>query len=302
MKKIGVVTITYNSENVLPDFFKSINAQTHRDFTLYIIDNLSSDNTLNIVENNQHYNFKIIKNNENVGVAAGNNQGIRLAIEDGCQYILLLNNDVEFENTLFEKLIHHLELLNASLIAPKMMYHPETNIIWWAGTFLQKKDGFLNYHRGIHEEDNGQYNSIETVNYAPTACVLMKKEVIDDIGLMDEKYFAYFDDTDFFYRIYRHNKHKLIYFPHVQFYHKVGSLSKMRDGTPTKFKFSNFHIYHNIRNHIYYLKKQKLFFSYLLILFLFFRFNTRFLFSGKYHLNFKTFKLINRAYFKGLLM
>jgi len=302
MKKIGVVTITYNSEKVLPGFLQSVSNQTYKNFTLYIIDNISADATLTMIDIPHNFNCKIIKNNKNVGVAAGNNQGIKQALADACDYIMLLNNDVEFEHTLFEKLVYNMELLNASMIAPKMMYHPETTMIWWAGTILHKKDGYLNYHRGIHEEDKGQYNNIETVDYAPTACVLMKKEVIDDIGYMDEKYFAYFDDTDFFYRIYKQKKHKLLYFPNAQFFHKVGGLSKMRDGSPTKFKFSDFHIKLNIRNHIYYLKKQKLLSSYILIIFLFFRFNARFFFSGKYHLNFKTFKLVNQSYFKGLMM
>jgi GT2 family glycosyltransferase len=302
MKKIGVVTITYNSEKVLEAFLQSTLSQTYSNFILYVIDNISQDSTLTILEKYKEERIKIIRNNKNVGVAKGNNQGIQLAINDACDYIMLLNNDVEFENTLFSNLVQHVELLNASMIAPKMMYHPEVNLIWWAGTFLEKKNGYLNYHRGIHEEDKGQYNNIETVDYAPTACVLMKKNVIDDIGLMDEKYFAYFDDTDFFYRIFKQNKHKLIYFPHAKFYHKVGGLSNMRNGSPTKFKFNDFYIHLNIRNHIYYLKKQKLLSSYILMIFLFFRFNARFFFSGKYHINFKTFKLINQSYFQGWAM
>jgi hypothetical protein len=100
----------------------------------------------------------------------------------------------------------------------------------------------------------------------------------------------------------KQNKHKLIYFPHAKFYHKVGGLSNMRNGSPTKFKFNDFYIHLNIRNHIYYLKKQKLLSSYILMIFLFFRFNARFFFSGKYHINFKTFKLINQSYFQGWAM
>jgi len=301
-KKIGVITVTYNSTNVIQAFLDSILQQTYTNFILYVIDNVSKDDTLSLIRARNDNRVKIIQNYKNEGVAKGNNQGIQAAMNDDCDLIMLLNNDVEFELTLFEKLVANLYVLNASLIAPKMMYHPETNLIWWAGTRFKKSNGYGTPHIGIQEEDNGQYNNIETMDYAPTACVLMRKEVIEDIGLMDEKYFAYFDDTDFFYRIYVQGKHKLLYFPHAQFYHKVGGLSKMREGTAQKFKFNDFYIHLNTRNHIYYLRKQKLFSSYLRIIFLFFRYNLRFLFSGKYNVNFKTFKLINSSFFQGISM
>ncbi len=300
MKKIGVVTITYNSGQVIIPFMQSVLAQTHHNFILYIIDNISSDNTLEILKEYSDPRIVIIPNKENVGVAAGNNQGIKKAIEDNCELIMLLNNDVEFENTLFEKLTVLLEEQPCSLVAPKMLYHPETNLIWWAGTKFKKINGCMTSHIGIQEEDWGQYDQIEQMDYAPTCCVLLKKEVIDDIGLMDEKYFAYYDDTDFFYRIHEQGKHKLYYYPFVKFYHKVGGLSKMKEGGAKKFKFNDFYIHLNTRNRVYYLRKQRNFWSWVNIGYFFFKMNLRFLFSGKYHVNGHTFSLLNRSFFQGL--
>ena len=239
MKKIGLVTITYNSAKVITPFMDCVLRQTHTDFILYIIDNISSDNTLELLSKYKDDRIVIIANTQNVGVAAGNNQGIVRAMADGCDEILIINNDVEFEYTLLEKLSRQLEELNCSLVAPKMMYHPETHLIWWAGTKFNPKEGCMTHHIGIQEEDKGQYDHIEKMDYAPTCCVLLKREVIDDIGLMDEKYFAYYDDTDFFYRIFKQGKHVLFYYPFVQFYHKVGGLSNMKKGNAKKFKFNN---------------------------------------------------------------
>ena len=244
----------------------------------------------------------IIANTQNVGVAAGNNQGIVRAMADGCDEILIINNDVEFEYTLLEKLSRQLEELNCSLVAPKMMYHPETHLIWWAGTKFNPKEGCMTHHIGIQEEDKGQYDHIEKMDYAPTCCVLLKREVIDDIGLMDEKYFAYYDDTDFFYRIFKQGKHVLFYYPFVQFYHKVGGLSNMKKGNAKKFKFNNFYIHLITRNHVYYLRKQKSWRAWWNIIYFFFRMNLRFIFSGKYHLNFATFRLLQSSFWEGLKM
>ena len=302
MKKIGLVTITYNSAKVIEPFMDCVLRQTHTDFILYIIDNISSDNTLELLSKYKDDRIVIIANTQNVGVAAGNNQGIVRAMADGCDEILIINNDVEFEYTLLEKLSCQLEELNCSLVAPKMMYHPETHLIWWAGTKFNPKEGCMTHHIGIQEEDKGQYDHIEKMDYAPTCCVLLKREVIDDIGLMDEKYFAYYDDTDFFYRIFKQGKHVLFYYPFVQFYHKVGGLSNMKKGNAKKFKFNNFYIHLITRNHVYYLRKQKSLRAWWNIIYFFFRMNLRFIFSGKYQLNFATFRLLQSSFWEGLKM
>jgi len=299
MKKIGLITITYNSAHVIEPFMECVLRQTHSNFILYIIDNISSDNTLELIQKFSDHRIVVLANKANIGVAAGNNQGIKKAMQDQCDEIMLLNNDVEFEFTLLEKLSNQMEVLKADLIAPKMMYYPETNLIWWAGTKFKKSDGCMTHHIGIQQEDKGQFDTIERMDYAPTCCVLMKKEVVEDIGLMDEKYFAYYDDTDFFYRIYKQGKHILYYYPFVQFHHKVGGLSNMKKGNATKFKFNDFYIKLFTRNHVYYLKKQHNWIGWLNIIYFYFRMNLRFLFSGKYHRNLKTFFLLQQAYFSG---
>lgn len=299
MKKIGLVTITYNSAQVIEPFLQCVLRQTHPHFILYIIDNISSDNTLALLQNYPDPRIVLMANKENVGVAAGNNQGIKKAMEDHCDEIMLLNNDVEFEDTLLEKLSQQLVILNCSLIAPKMMYYPETNLIWWAGTKFNVWEGCMTHHIGIQQEDKGQFDQITQMDYAPTCCVLMKKEVIDDIGWMDEKFFAYYDDTDFFYRIYKQGKHKLYYYPFVQFYHKVGGLSNMKKGNAKKFTFNDFYIRLFTRNHVYYLRKHRDLYGWLNIIYFFFRMNLRFLFSGKYKRNLHTFSLLQRSYLEG---
>lgn len=302
MKKIGLVTITYNSAHVIEPFIKCVLAQTHTNFIVYVVDNISSDNTLELLRTYHDNRIVLIANKENAGVAKGNNQGIKKALEDNCEEILIVNNDVEFENTLLEKLSQQLAALNCSLIAPKMMYYPEINLIWWAGTKFKKWEGCMTNHIGIQEEDKGQFDKIEQMDYAPTCCVLLKKQVIEDIGWFDEQYFAYYDDTDFFYRIYKQGKHRLFYYPFIQFYHKVGGLSNMKKGDAKKFKFNDFYIRLFTRNHVYYLKKHQNFYGWMNILYFFFRMNLRFLFSGKYNRDIKTFLLLQQSYIAGLRM
>ena len=226
MDKIGLVTISYNSADVLQPFLDCVWKQTHENLILYVIDNASTDNTLSILTKTNDPRLVIIKNETNFGVAKANNQGIIKAIEEGCDQVLIINNDVEFEVALIEKLIKAQKDNTCSLVSPKMMYFDSPQNIWYAGSWFNKRKGYLPLHRGMKDLDEGQYDKITQVEYAPTCCLLIKKEVFQDVGMMDEKYFVYFDDTDFSYRVWKDGKHKMFFYPFVKFYHKVGSLTK----------------------------------------------------------------------------
>jgi GT2 family glycosyltransferase len=298
--KIGLVTITLNSESVIAGFINSVTNQNYLNYCLYIVDNNSTDNTLKkINELADKDKVVIIKNNFNNGVAGGNNQGILKALEDGCEYVILINNDTEFEKELISKLLYAAQNLKYSIAVPKMLYYNEPEIIWFGGGYLKRSSGYRNFHVGMGEKDEGQYSDRE-ITYAPTCCALIHRSVFEDIGLMDEKYFVYFDDTDFWYRVMKHGKHKMLYINDIVFYHKVGSLTKSKNGTRHNFKFGEFAIKYTTRNRVYYLRKQKTPLSYFNLIWFWFRINLRFLFSGKYNVNINTWKLIQFSFWDGL--
>ena len=254
--KIGVVTVTYNSSLDLEDFFSSIENQDFLDFHLYIIDNNSKDNTLSKINKWNFSTKTILKNTNNIGVAAANNQGIKLALKDNCDFLLLLNNDTIFEEKLISKLIDAHYKYGSSIIVPKINYFSPSNMIWYAGGFFNRKKAFLNFHRGQGEIDQNQYNFNDKVEYAPTCCALIHNSVFNDIGLMDEKYFVYFDDVDFFFRVFKNGKHEIRFRHDVHFLHKIGSLiSSTNKDEP--FMNNNFFIEQNCKNHVYFLRKQK---------------------------------------------
>lgn len=299
-EKIGAVTITFNGEDVIDGFIDSINQQDYTNRILYVVDNYSKDQTISKIEKTSSLSDTcIIKNNFNNGVAGGNNQGIKRALEEGCEYIILINNDTEFEPTLFSKLYEISKKTGYSVIVPKMMYYSEPDILWFAGGSFNKRMGYMNYHIGMGEKDMNQYGD-RLITYAPTCCALIHKSVFEDIGLMDEKYFVYFDDTDFWFRMLKDGRHKMFYFSDVHFFHKVGSLTKSKKGTRDKFTFGNFTIKYSTRNRVYYLRKQKTLSAYLNIAWFWFRINLRFFFSGKYSVNFKTWLLIQQSILEGI--
>jgi GT2 family glycosyltransferase len=221
--KIGVVTVSFGSGSVLPDFLESLKGQTYQNFVLIAVDNDSKDSTLEQLRAFRDCESELISNPQNVGVAAGNNQGIRAALNSGCEYVLLLNNDVVFGPQLFQELLDGMIEHECQMTTPIIYFHDRPGVIWSAGGYFQPWYGY----RCIVIDDNKRSEALEAsrqVQHTPTCCVLIKREVFEKVGLMDERYFVYHDDTDWMLRAYR-AKQSLYCLSHVSLWHKVSSLS-----------------------------------------------------------------------------
>ena len=239
----GVVTVTYNSGEVLPDFLRCLGTQTYANFLLLAVDNASRDSTIELLKEWDDERLIVIANPDNRGVAEGNNQGIRKALEAGCSSVLLINNDTEFDEALLERLAVGLETYPCDMVCPKMLFFDEPDRIWAAGGFFQPRLGYRTLHNGEGEVDRGQFDQVRVVTYTPTCCVLIRADLFAKIGLMDARYFAYSDDTDFMYRALKAGS-KLYYLPSATLLHKVGRLT----GGDT----SAFNIRYSVRNRAYF--------------------------------------------------
>ena len=249
MAKIGLVTVLFNSESVLEGFIKSLSIQTFLDYHLYLIDNTPGPETdrliVRLFKQYPNVDYTHIKNDSNVGIAKGNDQGIELSLKHGCEYTLLLNNDIEFyQKDLLKEIYTCATEKGEDLIIPKIFYFG-TNKIWMAGGTLQKYSGKTT-HVGDHAENNGEFDQPAYFEYAPTCFMLIKNSVFKKIGIMDESYFVYYDDTDFIYRAIKAG-YKIWYMPTLEVMHKVS--------TSTGGAESLFTIYYTNRNRIYFLRK-----------------------------------------------
>lgn len=243
--RIGVVTVTFNSAEVLEDFLLSLRSQTYSEYRLYVVDNASTDDSVNYLSEYMAPDGVLLQNEQNVGFAAGTNQGIRRALLDGCQAILVINNDITFSPDLLARLADSLIRFNCAMAAPLMYYFKPQDLIWSAGGKLQRWLGFRSVHRGENETDHGQYAAPCRVTFAPLCCVLIRSSVFDQIGLLDERYFAYVEDVDFMYRCLQKNI-ALWYVPGARLWHKVSSLTGA--GSPFSLRFG-------ARNRAYFIAK-----------------------------------------------
>jgi GT2 family glycosyltransferase len=246
--EVGIVTVTYNSAPYLEEFFRSCLGLTRTNWMMYAIDNRSNDNSLDILYAAARVDqrIQVISNEKNLGVAEGNNQGIVRALADGCEWVLLLNNDTSFQADLLHSLVGACAENSWRVCVPKIFYDQPSNQLWYAGGGFNPRRGHTGYHIGKDEPDHGQYDQAISVDYSPTCCMLIHRSVIETVGLMDETYFVYFDDTDFCWRLRSHEV-TIGYWPQATLVHKVGGSTGGGD-SPFTARITS-------RNRLFFLKK-----------------------------------------------
>ena len=245
MAKIGIITVTYNSGAVIVDFLNSLMNQHNSDWQLYLIDSASQEDTLIKVASYQSEKITILRQNENVGFARGNNIGVAQAIKDGCNELLLINNDTEFCAEFLTLLLNERSKYPDSALTPKIFY-PDGKTLWCAGGGFRPAQAYAAYHRGENEIDIGQYDYDGVCDFVPMCCVLIPVQIWQKVGKLDEKFFIYSEDADWFFRAKLCGV-QLRYCYQPKLIHKVSSLTGGAQSATGAFYGS--------RNRIYFLRK-----------------------------------------------
>lgn len=217
---ISVIVVNYNGLPHLQECLDSLRAQTFRDFETIFVDNASSDGSVEFVKNN-FAELKVIRNEKNLGYGGGNNAGIRSA--EG-KYIVLLNNDTKVDPDWLGMLFGAAEKDEGiGMCASKILNYYQPGIIDNTG-LLMYRDGVAR-GRGRLEGDNGQYDSAEEV-FFPSGCAgLYRKEMLNEIGLLDEGFFLYAEDVDIGLRA-RLAGWRCVYVPRAVVYHKYSATTE----------------------------------------------------------------------------
>jgi GT2 family glycosyltransferase len=170
----------------------------------------------------------LIKNEKNYGFAEGNNIAIRYAMNFlKPEYILLLNNDTIVDKNFLNKMVEIGERDNSNgIVGPKIYFYDykgTPNVISFTGAdLIIWKANEIRY--GFKQQDEGQFNNEMEVDKIEGSCMLIKTKLLDEIGLLDSDFFAYWEETDLCYRASRKG-YKIIYSPYAIIWHKIGASS-----------------------------------------------------------------------------
>jgi GT2 family glycosyltransferase len=246
---ISIIVLVYNGIEDTKELMDDISKLSTKglDVEMILVDNGSSDGTKKAFEKYKLPNmpFKFIETGANLGYAAGNNIGMKDAFKRKKDYVLLLNNDIYFEKDFLINIVKEGQKdEKVGLLAPKMYfakgyeYHKDKykdsdlgKVIWYAGAKIDWSNVYTN-HIGVDEVDRGQYDKRSETDVVNGAAVLIRRDLVEDIGYLTEEYFLYWEDADYSVMA-KKSGWKVIYTPKAHLWHKVsrgsGIGSKLND-------------------------------------------------------------------------
>jgi GT2 family glycosyltransferase len=234
MRKVSIIIVNWNGLHHLKKCLPTLKKISYPNYEVILVDNASKDKSIEYVKR-FYPKIKLILNSENLGFAGGNNVGYQKATG---KYVLFLNNDTEvtkdFLNKLAEKLEEDDSIGGVQSKIRSIIYRNKLDSV---GAFLTNT-GFL-YHLGYLQRDLKKYDSTTDLYTAKGACMLFRKNVIDKVGLFDEKFFAYFEETDFCHRVWLAG-YSIKYAPESVIYHLIGGTSNKMPNA-----FIQFHSFKN---------------------------------------------------------
>lgn len=214
--KVSIIILNWNGGEDVLECLKSVKDIDYPDYEVIVVDNGSTDNSVEGIKRS-FPNINLIQNNKNLGFPEGTNVGIRAATGD---YIMLLNDDTVVARNILKDLVEAMgSNANIGIAGPTILYYSEPDKIWSAGGKLSSLGYASHIGKGL-KLNKELFNKPRFVDYITGCAVLIKKEVIDKIGLLDPEYFLYFEDADFCLRAKKAG-YEYMYVPSPTVWHKA---------------------------------------------------------------------------------
>lgn len=288
--KVTIIILNWNGKEDTKECLESLKNVTYPNYEILLVDNGSSDSSVEFFKG-LYPQIELIENKDNLGFAEGNNVALKKVVAEGGNYCLLLNNDTIVDPNFL------LELVNAAennqeigIVGPTVFDFKNREKIQSAGGRIYWNRGFAPHF--TDEDDIKLINRIREVDYIMGCALLIKCEVIKNIGLLNKNYFAYWEETDWCVRAKKAG-YRIVHVPSARIWHKGGSTSK---------KTSGFFEYQMARNMFWFMKAHTTRRQYGLFLIYFFGF--KFWFSSVslilYHKNLKAYHSFLKGTYKGI--
>jgi GT2 family glycosyltransferase len=256
--KIAIIIINWNTYQLTFNCLKSLKACTYNNKTIFLVDNGSEDGSGDKIAL-EFPDINFIKNEINEGFTGANNKALKVILKQNFDYVLLLNNDTVVKPNFLSLLEARMDSdQNLAATQPLILDFPNKNTIWNAG------GSFNSFFCLFKTRCKGMiYNpklKIDTyTQWISGCCILVKIAVIKKVGLLDNRFFIYFEDADWSIRM-TNLGYKLGVVPESIIYHH-SSGSNVKNNTSSEGNLSPYSHYLNVRNHIYLIKKHSFLFN-----------------------------------------
>ena len=229
---IKILILNWNGKHLLNPCLDSVSAIDYPNYSVMVIDNGSTDNSVKMVKEN-FSEVELLELENNNGFAGGYNRCFTQLKNDYSEFVLLLNNDTEVDPTILSSFIQAKEMYgDNNLYGGKIFYQDTPNLIWYAGGNVKLKRAKIS-HRGIRQNDSAEFSKPLQTDYITGCCMFTSMEVINQLNGFDERFNMYGEDVDLCLRA----KQKGIicyYWPDAKLWHHISasiggnySISKM---------------------------------------------------------------------------
>lgn len=241
--RVAILTVTTNAAAHLPAYLTALSRVTYQNWELWVVDNASSDNSIQLVECARP-NATVLRNSENLGFTGACNRALEtLRDRRDIDYVLFLNDDTEVRPGFIEPLV--VLAGPRTLVAPKTYLAGQPGVLddavgefdWWRGTWRQ---------RVLGREEGPADSYAHAVETANLSCLLISTRAFREVGLLDDAFFVYYDDTDFCRRA-RNAGYRILFEP--------ASVVEHRKGATLGGQLSPFGCYYLTRNRPYLMRK-----------------------------------------------
>ena len=222
---VYIIVVNWNLRQVTLDCLNSLMQLQYPNFRIVVVDNNSQDGSPQAIAK-RFPDVEHILNNKNTGSTAGYNAGFRHALATGAQYAFLINNDTTIAPDCLDLLVDACAPSDIGMVSPLVYYASAPDQVWSAGGMRNKLNLEVtgNHGRGeVHQQ-------IRDREFVTSCALLVKRDVLENVGLMDEVFFVYQEESDYCYRV-RMAEYRILLVPQAKVWHKV-SLSSGGSKSP----------------------------------------------------------------------
>ncbi len=246
---VAVIVLNWNGGADTLQCVRSLLEQEYESFGIIVVDNASSDGSVNLLENRlEGESVEYVLNDDNYGFSGGNNRGMLHALAAETKYVMLVNNDtVVKDRLLIKKMVDAFQQdQRIGLACPTIYYAQPAGKPWYAGASYSLWLG-----GGKHIQTLPSSMGVTDTGYATGCCVMASRSAIEDVGLLDDVFFLYHEDVDWSLRM-KARSWRVVYVPQAEIVHKVSQSSRDLTGRGA---YSPEAVYYKARNRILLIRK-----------------------------------------------
>ncbi len=219
LPSVFVILLNWNRPKDTLECIASLREQPYPNSHVVVVDNGSSDDSVERIRCSGGGNLTLLEAGENLGFTGGNNLGVQYALDHGADYVWVLNNDTIVLPGALETLVQAAETdAQIGMVSPKILFHPEHQLVWFGGADYDKWF-LIGRCLGYGQKDVGQFDREQDIPWATGCALLIRREVLETVGLLNNDYFSNGEDLDYSLNAITHG-YRIRYTPSSVIWHK----------------------------------------------------------------------------------